>query len=319
LAEDEAADSAAPAPTSVPKPPPRRPAWRSPLLLGAGAAALLALIGALAVYFMREPDDTDYVVLARSCERLSGEAAIGACDRVISSRKLAGTELAALYAARGYHRQMKFDIEGALADYREAIKRGSADSSVYNNRGYIYREAGDDERAMTDFDRAIELDPHNTDALASRGWIRQQKGEFDDAKRDYEQALAAGPSAELKEKIEQSLLAIAAAAPAADALNGTWTGSGQQTGGGRDPVSYPVVMRLSADGGSTDYPSLSCGGSLTGSRPGALRRNSRSTSPTGTAPTAARSRSSSTRASSTGDGSASPTSWPPPSLNRPAR
>jgi hypothetical protein len=52
-------------------------------------------------------------------------------------------------------------------------------------------------------------------------------------------------------------------APAIDALYGTWTGSGHQTGGGGEPSSYQVVMRISANGGSVDYPSLGCGGSLT--------------------------------------------------------
>jgi Flp pilus assembly protein TadD len=284
LAEDEAPGSAAPAPRAGPKQP-QRPAWRSPLALGVGAAVLVALVGALAVYLMREPDDTDYMVLARSCERLDGDAAVAACDRAISSRKLAGSELAKLYAARGYQRQMKFDIEGALSDYREAIKLGSTDSYVFNNRGYIYREAGDFEKAMVDFNRAIELNPRNTDALASRGWVLQQQGELDGAKRNYEQALQSEPTAELKEKIERALSDIdpnyrgeeayrADGAPAlideaapsvasADALDGTWTGSGHQTGGGGEPVSYPVVMRLSAGGGSIDYPSLNCGGSLT--------------------------------------------------------
>ena len=46
-------------------------------------------------------------------------------------------------------------------------------------------------------------------------------------------------------------------------MNGTWTGSGHQTGGGLEPSSYQVVMRIAAGGGSIDYPSLSCGGSLT--------------------------------------------------------
>ena len=205
LAEDEAADAAAPAAPVAARTVGRRPFWLSPWLLGAGAAVLLAIVGALALYLLRTPDDTDYTVLARSCERLSGEAAIGACDRAIASRKFNGTELAGLFAARGFQRQMKADIEGALSDYREAIKRGSTNPWVFNNRGYIYSEAHDFEKALADFDRAIELDPRHADALATRAWIRQQKGELDAAKRDYEQGLAASPSAELKARIEQGL------------------------------------------------------------------------------------------------------------------
>ncbi len=271
LAEDEAPGSAAPAPRAAAKPSPQRPVWRSPLALGAGALVLVGAIGGLALLLMRAPDDTDYGVLARSCERLSGDGAIAACDRVIGSRKFSGRELGALYAARGYQRQIKYDVEGALSDYREAIKLEPANATVFANRGHIYRDAGDYDKALADFDQAIALDQRLSDALASRGWIFQQKGEIDRAKQDYAQALQAGPSAELKQKLEIALAAIdpgygeagSASGPAPAELNGTWTGSGHQTGGGLEPSSYQVVMRIAAGGGSIDYPSLSCGGSLT--------------------------------------------------------
>ena len=46
-------------------------------------------------------------------------------------------------------------------------------------------------------------------------------------------------------------------------LNGTWRGTGHQTPAGPGGADYPVVMVIGAGGGSIDYPSLSCGGSLT--------------------------------------------------------
>ena len=48
-----------------------------------------------------------------------------------------------------------------------------------------------------------------------------------------------------------------------DQLAGTWSGSGHQSGGNRESEDYPVVMTIGQGGGSIDYPSLSCGGSLT--------------------------------------------------------
>jgi hypothetical protein len=206
LAEDEAAAGSAPsAPPAAPKLPPQRPLWRSPLVLGAVAATLMAIIGMLAVLFVPSRDETDYAVLARSCERLSGDAAIAACDRVIGSRKMVGRQLAGVYAVRGYQRQTKFDIEGALSDYREALRLDPTIVSVFNNRGNIYRDVGDYDKALADYDQALALHPQGADALASRGWIFQQKGDTDRAKRDFKQALAAGPSAELKQKLEQAL------------------------------------------------------------------------------------------------------------------
>jgi hypothetical protein len=48
-----------------------------------------------------------------------------------------------------------------------------------------------------------------------------------------------------------------------DSLTGTWSGSGHQSGGDLPSSDYPVVMSITQGGGSIDYPSLSCGGSLT--------------------------------------------------------
>jgi len=45
-------------------------------------------------------------------------------------------------------------------------------------------------------------------------------------------------------------------------LAGTWTGSGHQSPAGQTS-DYPIVMTIGEDGGSIQYPSLSCGGSLT--------------------------------------------------------
>jgi hypothetical protein len=48
-----------------------------------------------------------------------------------------------------------------------------------------------------------------------------------------------------------------------DSLVGTWSGSGHQSGGGLPSSDYPVVMYITRGGGTIEYPSLSCGGSLT--------------------------------------------------------
>jgi tetratricopeptide (TPR) repeat protein len=76
----------------------------------------------------------------------------------------------------GLSAQIKYDVEGALSDYREAIKLDPANATVFANRGHIYRDAGDYDKALADFDQALALDQRQPDALASRGWILQQKG-----------------------------------------------------------------------------------------------------------------------------------------------
>jgi hypothetical protein len=51
-------------------------------------------------------------------------------------------------------------------------------------------------------------------------------------------------------------------AVAADPLTGVWHGTGTQYPPGRDP-DWTIVMTINDHGGSIDYPSLSCGGTLT--------------------------------------------------------
>lgn len=45
-------------------------------------------------------------------------------------------------------------------------------------------------------------------------------------------------------------------------LNGTWRGSGHQSPAGPGGADYPIVMTIGPGGGSIDYPSLGCGGTL---------------------------------------------------------
>ena len=48
-----------------------------------------------------------------------------------------------------------------------------------------------------------------------------------------------------------------------DSLAGTWSGLGHQSGGGLPSSDYPIVMYITRGGGSIEYPSLNCGGTLT--------------------------------------------------------
>ena len=48
----------------------------------------------------------------------------------------------------------------------------------------------------------------------------------------------------------------------AQTIEGTWHGTVHQSPAG-ESSNYPVVMVISAGGGSIDYPTLGCGGSLT--------------------------------------------------------
>ena len=94
-----------------------------------------------------------------TCENASGEAAIVACTRAISSGRYNGHDLAVLYSNRGVEYSAKGDHENAIADYNEAIRLDPKIAEAYNNRGNAWRNKGDYDRAIADYNEAIRLDP----------------------------------------------------------------------------------------------------------------------------------------------------------------
>jgi tetratricopeptide (TPR) repeat protein len=93
------------------------------------------------------------------------------------------------YNSRGLAKQAKGDLDGAIADFNRVIElapRGNVIS--YNNRGLAKQAKGDLDGAIADFNRAIELDPEYADAYNNRGKAKQAKGDLEGAKADYNRA-----------------------------------------------------------------------------------------------------------------------------------
>jgi len=67
---------------------------------------------------------------------------------------------AATYNDRGLAREKKGDLNGAIADFNEAIKLDPKYAYAYNNRGNIKSRKGDLNGAMADYNRAIKLNPN---------------------------------------------------------------------------------------------------------------------------------------------------------------
>ena len=70
------------------------------------------------------------------CARLSGDAAIQACDQAIRKNP----RDAVSYNNRGVAYFHKGDLDRAIADYGEAIRLDPKLAAAYNNRGNAYKD-----------------------------------------------------------------------------------------------------------------------------------------------------------------------------------
>lgn len=61
------------------------------------------------------------------------------------------------YTNRGVARQIKGDVDGAIADYTKAIEIDPRLAPAYNNRGNARRDIGDVNGAIADCSKAIEI------------------------------------------------------------------------------------------------------------------------------------------------------------------
>ena len=85
------------------------------------------------------------------------------------------------------------DVDHAIEDLDEAIRRDPTSALSFANRGDAYRLKGNLKRALADFDTAIRLDPKNVQAYASRGGTLERSGDFARALDDLNTAIGLDP------------------------------------------------------------------------------------------------------------------------------
>ena len=101
--------------------------------------------------------------------------------------------LAAPYANRGNAWKAKGELDRALEDQNEALRRDPKNVVVYANRGDIWRLKGDLDRALAEQDQSVRLDPKSPLPFLSRGNTYRYRGELNRALADYDQALRLTP------------------------------------------------------------------------------------------------------------------------------
>jgi tetratricopeptide (TPR) repeat protein len=161
----------------------RRNRWR--LFAGAAVAVILAVQPATA-------DDADTCAKA-----FSGDEAIAACTRLISSGRYNGRDLAIIYTNRG--NAWGGDLDRPIADYKirdydQAIRLDPTYVPAYIKRGYAWGSK-DLDRAIADYTEVIRLDPTNALAYYYRGYTWGAKGDNERAIADYDQAIGLDPNA----------------------------------------------------------------------------------------------------------------------------
>lgn len=124
------------------------------------------------------------------CFRESGEVAIAACNRVISSARSTRNELVDAYSNRGQEYYAKKDYDRAISDFDAAIKLDSRAILAHGNRANAWYMKGQFDRAINDYTRAISLDREYTAAYAGRGLAFEKKGDKGRAIADYKAALS---------------------------------------------------------------------------------------------------------------------------------
>jgi lipoprotein NlpI len=122
---------------------------------------------------------------AQTCNENSGDLAIEACTRAISSGELSQANLSVTYMNRGVEWRKKGLDDNALTDYNVAIQLSPNNSQAYNNRGNVWVDKSEHEKAVADYNQAIRLNPNYARAYANRGVDEFVRGDFATAKADF--------------------------------------------------------------------------------------------------------------------------------------
>jgi tetratricopeptide (TPR) repeat protein len=97
------------------------------------------------------------------------------------------------FFSRGYDKDDKGDLAGAIEDFTKAIQLKNNYAEAYYSRGIVYGKKGELDAAIADYTKTISIDPKDADAYYNRGFIYDNKDELDAAISDYTKAIEINP------------------------------------------------------------------------------------------------------------------------------
>ena len=100
----------------------------------------------------------------------------------------APSEEAAKYYNSGVDKAKAGDSQGAIADYKEAIRVSPDFAPAYNNSGSEKAKLKDYKGAIADLNEAIRLTPEDGDPYYTRGLAKAQSEDLQGGKADLEKA-----------------------------------------------------------------------------------------------------------------------------------
>jgi tetratricopeptide (TPR) repeat protein len=98
---------------------------------------------------------------------------------------------------RGVELYQKLDMDGAIAEYRAAIRLNPNYAEAHHNLGNALRSKGDQDGAIAEYRIAIQLKPDFPEAHSSLGVALKVKGDLDGAIAEYRTALRFDPNVAL--------------------------------------------------------------------------------------------------------------------------
>lgn len=93
----------------------------------------------------------------------------------------------------GWHRSGVFELDDALDDLDEAIRRRPGYGFAYANRGFVYRMRLRLDLAEADLNEAVRLEPRWFDAYLLRSGLLLHRGDLEGARRNLDTALRRFP------------------------------------------------------------------------------------------------------------------------------